>query len=85
VNSDTTDITEKENLLDCLDGGLEQSLDANHCASFALKVLETSEGHLFRLRFIIDYTIDDKEKVQEKIFSRAFSVYSNRKKNIKGN
>jgi hypothetical protein len=51
-----------------------------HC----LQILETSEGTLFRLMFVVTYTLDGVGQVEEKILSRPFQVYSNKKKNIKG-
>jgi len=74
----------KPNLLESPDGGLSQHLDSNLSAHFSLKILDTSEGTMFRLLFTINYTVDGLGQLEEKIMSRPFQVYSNRKKNVKG-
>ena len=39
---------------------------------------------MFRLMFTIHYTAEGVGELEEKILSRPFQVYSNRKKNVKG-
>lgn len=39
---------------------------------------------MFRLMFTITFTLDGVGSCEEKIMSRPFQVYSNRKKNVKG-
>ena len=45
--------------------------------------MDTSEGNTFRLLFLVNYATEDGQTLEEKILSRSFAVYSNRKKNIK--
>lgn len=74
----------KSNLLESVEGTLVKPLEENLSASFSLKILNTSEGNLFRLLFEVTYTTADKGKlVEEKVLSNPFVVYSNQKKNVK--
>jgi len=85
VNAEGQDLPPtKQNLLESPEGGLTQTLDSNLSAHFSLKVLDTSEGTMFRLLFTINFTLDGVGPCEEKILSRPFQVYSNRKKNVKG-
>jgi len=84
VNGDGQDLpNNKANLLDSPDG-LTQQLDSNLSTHFSLKVLDTSEGTMFRLLFTATFTLESVGSYEEKILSRPFQVYSNRKKNTKG-
>jgi len=74
----------KANMLDSIERSTTQPLDENHTAQFSLKVLETSEGNMVRLLFTINYRLKNLGQCQEKILSRPFVVYSNRKKHVKG-
>jgi len=74
----------KSNILESPEGGLVQSLDSNLSAHFSLKVLDTSEGTMFRLLFSVTFTLEGIGPCEERIMSRPFQVYSNRKKHIKG-
>jgi len=85
VNSEGQDLPNtKINLLESPEGGLTQQLDTNLSAHFSLKVLDTSEGTMFRLLFTATFTLEGVGQCEEKILSRPFQVYSNRKKNVKG-
>ena len=72
---------DKERLLDSLSGSLAESLDESMCANFSLKLLETSEGNFWRLRFHIRYVAESIGECEEDFLSRPFVVYSNRRKN----
>ena len=52
-------------------------------AAFSIKILETSGGNMFRLKFQIEYELENKENRREELISRPFLVYSNKKKNGK--
>eukprot|EP01114_Cavostelium_apophysatum_P019311 TRINITY_DN6187_c0_g3_i1.p1 TRINITY_DN6187_c0_g3~~TRINITY_DN6187_c0_g3_i1.p1 ORF type:complete len:379 (-),score=46.05 TRINITY_DN6187_c0_g3_i1:207-1343(-) len=63
-----------------LHGAAVQLLDENHKASFALKIMDTSEGSRFRLRFTIRYQLkDDPRNYEDVVVSQAFRVTSNKK------
>jgi len=74
----------KTSILESPEGGLTQTLDSNLSAHFSLKVLDTSEGTMFRLLFTASFTLEGIGSCEEKIMSRPFQVYSNRKKHVKG-
>lgn len=57
-------------------------LSKNKTAHFSLKVLDTSDGEVFRLLFIVNYETDE-GPWQERILSRPFVVQSNRRKSNK--
>lgn len=48
------------------------------------KILDTSEGTLFRLCFTVVYNVEGIGVCEEKVLSRPFQVYSNRKKSKAG-
>jgi len=74
----------KQNILDCPEGGLTQPLDQGLKARFSLKVLETSEGTMFRLLFSVVYRVEGGiGSCEEKILSTPFQVSANIKKNVK--
>ena len=74
----------KDNLLESLEGTLSLPLNERNSTSFSLKVLDTSEGDVFRLLFTVDYTMERIGTRREKILSRPFTVNSNRRKSMKG-
>jgi len=85
VNSEGGELpNNKANILEAPEGGLTQHLDSNMSAHFSLKILDTSEGTMFRLLFTMIYNLEGIGPCEEKILSRPFQVYSNRKKNPKG-
>jgi len=73
----------KQNILESIERSLSQPLDENLSAQFSLKVMETSEGNMFRLLFTVNYRAKTMGNCEEKIQSRPFIVYSNRKKHAK--
>eukprot|EP01119_Soliformovum_irregulare_P012069 TRINITY_DN3109_c0_g1_i1.p1 TRINITY_DN3109_c0_g1~~TRINITY_DN3109_c0_g1_i1.p1 ORF type:complete len:438 (-),score=118.72 TRINITY_DN3109_c0_g1_i1:85-1398(-) len=73
----------KQNILESIERSLSQQLDENLSAQFSLKVMETSEGNMFRLLFTVNYRTKGLGPCEEKIQSRPFIVYSNRKKHAK--
>jgi len=84
VDQDGEDLpTNKVNMLDSIERSTNQPLDENLTAQFSLKVLETSEGNTVRLMFMVNYRLKNLGQCQEKILSRPFVVYSNRKKHVK--
>jgi len=84
VDQDGEDLpTTKANMLDSIERSTTQPLDENFTAQFSLKVLETSEGNMVRLLFTVNYRLKNLGQCQEKILSRPFVVYSNRKKHVK--
>jgi len=89
VNADGDDLPSgKTNLLETADGGLCQNLDSSAAAHFSLKILETSDGAMFRLLITVQYNLESSPgappvPTEEKILSRPFQVFSNRKKNNK--
>lgn len=79
VNADGLELPpHKQNALESVDGGLVHYLDQDHTTCFSAKALETSEGVSFRLVFLVSYQLKGVGKVNEKIISRSFSVYSNK-------
>jgi hypothetical protein len=74
----------KASILESPEGGLVQPFDSNLSAHFSLKILDTSEGSMYRLLFTITFTLEGVGACEEKILSRPFQVYSNRKKQVKG-
>jgi len=74
----------KAAMLESIERSLSQPLDENHSAQFSLKVMETSEGNMLRLLFIVRYKLKGLGPCEERILSRPFIVYSNRKKHVKG-
>ncbi len=92
VDIDGNPVSYNESVLESVQGTLTEPLDVTKTASFALKVLlnyvftclkvmKTSDGSRFRLRFLVQYHLKDVGQVEEVIFSRPFTVNSNRKKN----
>lgn len=82
----------KQGILECVDGGLTQTLDEDNTVRFSLKVikdlyyifniylqiLQTSECQMLRLLFIICYRVKGSSIViQEKFYSSPFIVQSN--------
>lgn len=67
---------EKKHLLD---GQTLKHLDSEKKAQFALKILETSEGNKFRLKFHINFKLDG-IPYQQIITSHPFKVTSNKKR-----
>eukprot|EP01116_Phalansterium_solitarium_P018607 TRINITY_DN4997_c0_g1_i2.p1 TRINITY_DN4997_c0_g1~~TRINITY_DN4997_c0_g1_i2.p1 ORF type:complete len:666 (-),score=185.27 TRINITY_DN4997_c0_g1_i2:315-2312(-) len=63
------------------DGKLSRMLDISLSASFSLKVVGSPEGHVFQLEFVVVYTTLGHESTpfEERVVSRAFSIYSNRR------
>jgi hypothetical protein len=58
VDKDGNELPEdKRNSLQCVDGLLTRPLDKHHKSSFLLKVTQTSDGDLFRLKFIVEYRL----------------------------
>jgi hypothetical protein len=82
VNVDGIEIQSSKQMLECTEGNLTQSLDTNHSAHFSLKILETSDGNMLRFLFLVDY-VSNGASLEEKILSRPFQVFSNRKKHSK--
>jgi len=83
VNNEGEDLpSNKSNILEVLKG-LIQKLNDVFAAHFLLKILETSEGRMFRLLFEINYCVLGIGNCEQKILSRPFTVYSNRKKHTK--
>lgn len=79
VNNDGSDLPpHKQNALESIEGGLSHSLGDDHTTCFSVKVLQTSEGNLFRLVFNVTYRIQGQGEVEEQIVSRPFAVYSNK-------
>jgi len=79
VNNDGTELPpHKSNALESIEGGLTHPLGDNHTTCFSVKVLQTSEGNLFRLIFNISYRLKGLGRVEEQIISRPFAVYSNK-------
>eukprot|EP01114_Cavostelium_apophysatum_P000977 TRINITY_DN10846_c0_g1_i1.p1 TRINITY_DN10846_c0_g1~~TRINITY_DN10846_c0_g1_i1.p1 ORF type:complete len:537 (-),score=102.89 TRINITY_DN10846_c0_g1_i1:205-1815(-) len=69
----------KRDLLKCVKGSLDQTLNEHLAASFCLKILETSEGSTFRLLFTITYNVEGQPMpIEEKVLSRPFAVFSNK-------
>jgi len=66
-----------------LQGILTEEINTNLSAQFSIKVLETSEGTMFRLCFIVKYETDVHGPRVETILSRPFTVYSNKRKTVK--
>jgi len=64
--------------LESIDGGLTHPLDEDSSTVFSLKILQTSQGQLFRLQFTISYRVKGGGTLEEKIFSEPFGVYSNK-------
>jgi len=73
----------KGQALESIERSLTQPLDENYTAQFSLKIMETSEGNMVRLLFIVRYKTKQLGYCEEKILSRPFVVYSNRKKQVK--
>jgi len=68
---------QRQKLLESVVGGLVHPLDDGNTASFSIKILHTSEGHYFRLLFVVIYRVKGEPKpIEEKIISRPFVVYS---------
>jgi hypothetical protein len=68
----------KSACLESIDGGLTHPLDDDSSTVFSLKILQTSQGQLFRLLFSISYRTKAGLCQEEKIFSEPFGVYSNK-------
>jgi hypothetical protein len=84
VDQDGEDLApNKAHMLDSIERSMTQALDENLTAQFSLKIMETSEGNMVRLLFTVRYRLKNLGSCEEKILSRPFVVYSNRKKNIK--
>lgn len=78
-------VSEKGGILESVDGSLNQPLyGPNLSTDFSLKVLQTSQGNMFRLLFTVSYFVEAIGNCEEKIYSRPFVVHSNRRKNSKG-
>jgi len=76
--------SDKGNILESVDGSLSQLFCApSLSADFSLKVLQTSQGTMYRLLFIVSYVTESFGNCEEKIYSRPFMVHSNRRKNSK--
>lgn len=76
--------SDRGNILESVDGSLSQPLyGPNLSTDFSLKVLQTSQGNMFRLLFVVNYVMEGIGTCEEKIFSRPFVVHSNRRKNSK--
>jgi len=73
----------KAHMLDSIERSTTQPLDENLTAQFSLKIMETSEGNMVRLLFTVRYRLKNLGQCEEKILSRPFVVYSNRKKHVK--
>jgi len=73
----------KAHMLDSIERSTTQPLDENLSAQFSLKIMETSEGNMVRLLFTVRYRLKSLGQCEEKILSRPFVVYSNRKKHVK--
>lgn len=69
---------EKKDLLQCPDGSLSQPLSSSLTADFVFRLSGTSEGHSFRILFIVNYLLQDDLPCEERIVSRPFMVYSTR-------
>eukprot|EP01114_Cavostelium_apophysatum_P010421 TRINITY_DN2409_c0_g1_i1.p1 TRINITY_DN2409_c0_g1~~TRINITY_DN2409_c0_g1_i1.p1 ORF type:complete len:401 (+),score=87.19 TRINITY_DN2409_c0_g1_i1:28-1203(+) len=68
---------QRQKLLESVIGGMTHTLDDGNSSSFSIKILHTSEGHLFRLLFTVNYrTFTDPRPIEEKIITRPFVVYS---------
>jgi hypothetical protein len=79
VNNDGSELPpHKQNPLESIEGGLTHPLGDDHTTCFSVKVLQTSEGNLFRLIFNISYRLKGQGRVEEQIISRPFAVYSNK-------
>lgn len=84
VDRDGRDLPpQKGHVLQSIEGGLVHALNKKKRARFSLKVLETSEGNLFRLMFSVSYRIKGGGNHEDIIFSDAFSVKSKKKKEPK--
>eukprot|EP01117_Protostelium_nocturnum_P018158 TRINITY_DN752_c0_g1_i1.p1 TRINITY_DN752_c0_g1~~TRINITY_DN752_c0_g1_i1.p1 ORF type:complete len:487 (-),score=193.92 TRINITY_DN752_c0_g1_i1:196-1656(-) len=70
--------TNKSACLESIDGGLTHPLDEDSSTVFSLKILQTSQGQLFRLLFTVSYRGKGQPNVEEKIYSEPFGVYSNK-------
>ncbi|PRP79935.1 hypothetical protein PROFUN_05911 [Planoprotostelium fungivorum] len=64
--------------LESIDGGLTHPLDEDCSTVFSLKILQTSQGQLFRLLFTVTYRVKGSTSHEEKIYSEPFGVYSNK-------
>jgi len=79
VNNDGSELPpHKQNALESIEGGLTHPLGDDQTTCFSVKVLQTSEGNLFRLVFHVSYRIRGQGRVEEHIVSRPFAVYSNK-------
>jgi hypothetical protein len=84
VDQDGEDLPpNKAHMLDSIERSTTQPLDENLTAQFSLKIMETSEGNMVRLMFTVRYRLKSLGQCEEKILSRPFVVYSNRKKHVK--
>lgn len=71
---------EKRAALSTSDGSYCKRLNEDLQADFSLMINQTFDGNLLRLMFTVDYTIEGFGSCQEKVVSRPFSVYTNKKK-----
>jgi len=79
VNNDGSELPpHKQHALESIEGGLSHPLGDDHTTCFSVKVLQTSEGNLFRLIFNISYRLKGHGRIEEQIISRPFAVYSNK-------
>jgi len=72
----------KQNSLSTPEGSLTKTITDHFTCEFSLKLLDTSEGMNYKLLFVVQYTTVA-GKFEERIHSRAFEVFSNRKKSIR--
>jgi len=79
VNNDGSELPpHKSNALESIEGGLTHPLGDDYTTCFSVKVLQTSEGNLFRLIFNVSYRLKGQGRMEEQIISRPFAVYSNK-------
>jgi len=70
---------DRNSALQCVDGDLTHSLDKDLSASYSLKISRTSEGQLFRLKFLVFFHLYGvSDTLMEEILTTPFAVYSNK-------